>query len=352
MTEGGAKPVLERPKVFPRIGNPDRRQRLKATSRGQLLKTVGERMIRAVLVIFLVTFGAVALLHLAPGSAAGAILGEEATPERIKELSHALGFDKSLWLQYTDWAWNALQGNLGTSPITGVNVVTAIYDRLPVTLEIAVLALIIALAVSIPLATAAAAKPGSLIDRMVNGLSSVFLAVPAFVAGPILILILAVQAGLFPVSGWVHIDEDFFGNLQSAFLPALAVGLTETAVFMRLLRADLVSTLREDYIAAARAKGMSSLYVMFRHVLRPSSFSLMTVAGLSLGRLLGGTVIVEVLFGLPGLGQLISQAIFGRDLITVQGVVAFIAVVYVVVNTLVDIGYGFLDPRVRKAARA
>lgn len=318
----------------------------------QLVVSSGKRVVRALLVIFLVTVAAVALLNLAPGSAADVILGENATPEAVAALNAELGLDQPLWQQYAQWVGQAVQGDLGVSPITRVPVTEAILVRLPVTLETAFLALLIALVSSLILAVAAAATQGSLLDRAIAGLSSVFLSIPAFVAAPILIYLLSVKGGIFPVSGWKHIDDGLGPNLRSALLPAVAVALTEIAVFTRLLRADLVGTLREDYVAAARAKGMTRGYVMFRHALRPSSFSLITVAGISLGRLIGGTVVVEAMFGLPGLGQLVATAITARDVITVQGVVVFIAVTYVLVNVLVDISYGFLDPRVRKAGRA
>ncbi len=194
--------------------------------------------------------------------------------------------------------------------------------------------------------------PRSALDRGLNAVSSVFLSVPAFIAGPILIYLFAVQLGWFPVLGWSPISAGLGPNLRSAILPAIAVALVEVASFYRLLRTDLTSTLREDYIDAARARGMSSAYVMFRHALRPSSFSLVTVLGISFGRMIGGAVVVETLFALPGLGQLIVSSIGTRDVIVVQGVVAFTGVMYVAINTLVDLSYGLIDPRVRRAVTA
>lgn len=306
----------------------------------------------SLLVVFLVSVAAVALLSLAPGSAATVILGENATPEAVAALNAKLGLDQPLWHQYVDWVGAAVQGDLGTSPLTGQDVAPAILDRLPVTLELSALALVISLVVAILLAVVSAPVQGSPLDRGINAISSAFLSIPAFIAGPVLIYFLALRLGWFPVSGWSHIQDGLGANLRSAFLPAVAISLTEIAAFHRLLRTDLIGTLREDYVAAARAKGMGRTYVMFRHALRPSSFSLVTVAGISLGRLIGGTVVVEILFGLPGLGQLVSSAITLRDVITVQGIVVFVAVSYVLLNTLVDVSYGFLDPRIRKAVRA
>lgn len=316
------------------------------------LASVLRRVGRAVLVILLVTIGSVVLLNLAPGSVATVILGENATPETIAALDAKLGLDQPLWKQYLDWLLGALGGNLGTSPLTGQPVLQAILTRLPVTAQLAAMGLILALVVSITMAIVAAAKPGSPTDRASSAVASAFLSVPAFVAGPVLIYFFAIQLGWLPVSGWVHFAADPLGSLRAALLPAIAISLTEIAAFQRLLRTDLVTTLNEDYVAAARAKGMSRSYVLLRHALRPSSFSLITVVGINLGRLIGGTVVVEILFGLPGLGQLIASSISLRDVITVQGVVVFIAVVYVGINMLVDVGYGLLDPRVRRAANS
>lgn len=305
----------------------------------------------ALLVILLVTIGVRALLSLAPGSLAEVILGEAATPENIASLDKELGLDRPFFVQYADWLVHAVQGDLGTSPISHASVTETILQRLSVTFELAVLALAIALVVAIPLAVLSASFPNSALDRGVNAVTSIFLSVPAFVAGPILVYFLAVNAKVLPALGWAPLEAGLGANLKSALLPALAVALTEIAAFHRVLRADLIGTLREDFVVAARAKGLTRVYVMFRHAFRPSSFALLTISGLSLARLIGGTIIVETLFVLPGLGQLISNSIMTRDVITVQGVVTFIAVTFVVVNMLVDAGYGLLDPRVRRSPR-
>jgi|SRR5690606_33783693 len=307
------------------------------------------RLARGLLVVLFVSFLVVALLALAPGSPATVILGENATPEAVADLERQLGLDQPVWVQWWHWIGAAFQGDLGTSLVNGVTVLDAVTTALPVTLEIAVLALLISLGISIPLALLAAPRAGSAADRGVGALTSVLLAIPAFVAAPLLVYLFAIQLRWFPVTGWVPLSEGIGANLRSAFLPALSVALIEIAAFQRVLRADLVTTLREDYIDAARTKGLSARYVLLRHALRPSSFSLLTVSGMSLGRLLGGTIIVEFLFTLPGLGQLVATSVSSRDVVTVQGVVAFVAMAYVLVNTLVDIGYGFLDPRVRLA---
>ncbi|MFE5022983.1 ABC transporter permease [Streptomyces sp. NPDC056656] len=318
-----------------------------------MVLTVARHLLRNLIVLLLVTMGSVALLSLAPGSAASVILGENATPQAIAELNAELGLDQPLWEQYGHWLRGAVTGDLGTSPVTNESVLHAVVDRLPVTLELAGLALVISLGVALLLAVVSASRQDAALDRAMTASSSVLLSVPAFIAGPVLIYVFAMQVGWFPVSGWADVGDAGLGaNLQTALLPAVSIALTEIAAFHRVLRADLISTLHEDFIGAARAKGLSHGYVILRHALRPSSFSLVTLAGLNLGRLIGGTVVVETLFSLPGLGQLIVSSIVSRDLVTVQGIVVFIVVVYVVVNTLVDLSYSWLDPRVRKAAAA
>ncbi len=308
-----------------------------------------KRLARGLLVVLFVTFLVVALLSLAPGSLAVVILGENATAEAVARLEDQLGLNRPVWQQWWDWASGAAHGDLGVSLVTGVPVVKAILTALPVTLEIALLALLISLASAIPMAMLAAHRAGSVLDRGIGALTSMLLAIPAFVAAPLLVYLFAIRLRWFPVTGWVPLSEGIVPNLRSAFLPAFSVALIEIAAFQRVLRTDLVTTLREDYIAAARTKGLSARYVLLRHALRPSSFSLLTVSGVSLGRLLGGTIIVEFLFTLPGLGQLVATGVSSRDIVTVQGVVAFVAIAYVLVNTLVDVGYGYLDPRVRLA---
>lgn len=330
---------------------PRERSRKLPRRRSPMLRTILQRLGRAVVVVLIVTFFVTALLRMAPGSVAHVILGDGATQDQVDALNTELGLDQPLIIQYLTWLGNAVRGDLGFSPLTGQSVSEAIVDRLPVTLQLAGMGLGIALIVAILLAIVAASRPNSGTDRTISAFTMVCLSIPAFVAGPILIYFFAIQLGVLPALGWRHFDVDPMANLRHAVLPAIAIALTEIAALQRLLRSDLIDTLGEDYIAAARTKGLSGSYVMLRHALRPSSFSMITVAGISLGRLIGGTVVVEILFGLPGLGQLVALSITSRDVVMVQGIVVFIAVVYVGVNTLVDIGYGFLDPRVRRAGK-
>jgi peptide/nickel transport system permease protein len=305
------------------------------------------RLVHLVLVLLLVTLGATALVDLLPGSPAATILGPTATPEAIAALEAETGYDRPLPQRYLSWLGNALTGDLGTSVQSGQPVLDQILARLPVTAELTVLALLMALAVAVPAAVLAANREGGAADRAVTGTASALLSVPVFVAGTLLIYAFAVVTGWFPVSGWEPLSEGLVDNLTFAFLPALALALGEAPGFYRLLRGDLTATLHEDFVLTATVRGLPRRYVLLRHALRPSSFSLLTVAAMTFGRLLAGSVVVESLFALPGLGNLALQSIPARDLPVIQGVVAFVAVVYVGINMLVDGVYALLDPRVR-----
>jgi len=289
------------------------------------------------------------LIDLTPGDPAATILGDNATPAQIHELRAQLGLDRPLPVRYASWIGNIVQGDFGRSIRTQQPVLDAITERLPVTIELALLALVMALAVVIPAALYTAYRAGSRADRLGNVVSSSLLSLPSFLTALLLVYLLALRFPVFPVTGWVPFTDDPLENLRSAFLPALTLALTEMAVLTRVLRSDLIATLQEDFILSAKAKGLPTWYVLLRHALRPSSFSLVTLAGLSLGRLIGGAVIVETLFALPGIGQLLVNAILGKDAVTVQGVVLFVALVYVGLNLLTDVLYTVLDPRTRAA---
>jgi peptide/nickel transport system permease protein len=298
-------------------------------------------------VLFLITLFTTAMVDLMPGSPALAMLGDQATPEQIARLNEQLGLDLPFLVRYWDWLVAALGGDLGTSLRMGLPVTTAIAERFPVTLEIALLSVVMALLIAVPLALVAGARAGGGLDRVATALTSALLSLPGFAAAVLLIYLLAVKARLFPVGGWVPFTEDPIGNLRFAFLPALSLALMEAAVYFRLLRSDVISTLQEKFVLSARARGLPPGYVLFRHVLRPSLFSLTTVAGLSMGRLLGGAVIVESLFALPGLGFLVIQSVPFQDIPTIQGIVVVVAVIYVLINIVVDVGYSVIDPRIR-----
>lgn len=312
-----------------------------------MLRYVSRYVVHALVVLMIVTFVTTLLLDLTPGDPALQILGEGATPEQLENLRRQLNLDQPVVVRYWLWLTAAFQGDLGTSPINFQPVAEQIIDRIPVTLELALIALAISLLISIPIGIFTAARAGKVVDEAWSLTSSVLISMPYFVTALVLVLIFGVGLQVLPTLGWAPISAGLGENLRYVLLPALTLALLEIPVFSRLLRADMVATLDRDFILSARARGLSSRYVLFRHALRPSSFSLLTLAGLSLGRLLGGAIIVEYIFSLPGLGQLMLNAINTRDLVTVQGVVLFVTVCYVVINATVDVAYGYIDPRVR-----
>jgi peptide/nickel transport system permease protein len=308
-------------------------------------------MVATLLVVSFLTFLLTTLLK---GDPAVVILGPEGAkdPAAVAAVREDLRLDDPLPSRYVAWLGDAATGDLGRSYRTGQEVTDAIAERLPVTLEIGVLAIVLALAAAIPLGTLSAFRAGGVGDRIITGTSFGLLAVPSFMMAILLIWILAESLGWLPATGWVRLTDDPVENLRTAIMPALALAIGEFAVYTRLLRADMITTLQQDSITMARAKGIPTRRILFRHALRPSSFSLMTVVGLQVGAIIGGAVIVEQLFALPGIGRLLVDSILQRDLIMVQGVALVIAISFVVINFVVDLLYTALDPRIRHGRAA
>jgi peptide/nickel transport system permease protein len=311
------------------------------------LRSAGGKVLRLIAGIFIVTFLTTALTALIPGSPAQYIAGDAATPELIDQINEEYGFNDPFLVRYADWVANVLQGDLGKSPVTGTPVADAIAQRLPVTIELVLLALLLSMAIAIPLAIASARRPGSTFDRVVSAITFAQVSIPVFLTGLVLVLVVAILLRWLPAVGWVPITQDPLGNLRSAILPVVTIALAEVVALQRVLRADLISTLQEDYIALARAKRLSINRIMWLHALKPSSFSLVTLSGVQIARLIAGTVIVERIFLLPGLGSLLLTSIGTRDLIVLQGIVAFMAVAVLLINFALDFLYGVLDPRAR-----
>lgn len=314
------------------------------------LRTVLKRLGELVLVLLIVSFGTFMLVSLMPGDPAVSILGEGRSQLEYAEVREDLGLNDPVLQRYLDWLGDGLSGSLGTSIVPPyVDVLDRIGSALPVSVELAVLGMGMALVISLPLAMVSAHRAGGRLDRMVSAGTFGILSVPSFLAGLLIIMVFANQLGWFPRAEWARLSDGIGDNLYHAFLPALTIALAETAMFTRILRNDLIGTLNEDYILAAKAKGMGTKHILLSDALRPSSFSLVTLMGISLGRLIGSTVIVEYLFALPGMGSLVIGAADNGDYVMVQGAVLVIAVIYVVVNAVIDISYGYLDPRIRRA---
>jgi len=299
-------------------------------------------------VLILVTFAATALTELMPGSPGAAILGQGATSEQIAAFDREHGYDQPLFTRYLDWLGAALTGDLGTSIQSNQAVTEVLLQRLPVTLELTVLALLLSLLIAVPAAVYGASRADGWFDRTMSSAASVFLSIPVFVVGVVLVYVLAVATRWFPVAGWAPLTDGLAENMRYAFVPVLALALGEFPAFYRLLRGDVITTLDEDFVRTATVRGLPRWYILRRHVLRPSSFSLITVAAVTFGRLLAGSIVVESLFALPGLGSLALQSIPSKDIPMIQGIVVLVAVTYVLINAAVDIAYTFLDPRTRR----
>jgi peptide/nickel transport system permease protein len=310
---------------------------------------LARQVLRLAVVLLCVTLLTYLIVNILPGDVAIVILGSLATPQDIAGLRADLGLDRPMLVRYFDWLGSALSGDLGRSYRNGEPVAQAIADRLPVSLQLMVMAQIIALGIAVPVALLSVRRPGGLFDRMSASAAFGFLAMPNFMLGIVLIYLFSVTFDLLPATGFTPMSEGLWDNLVSMTLPALTLGLIEWTVLMRVLRSDLLTTLKEDFILLARAKGLPPWRVLLQHALRPSSFTLITVLGLNIGGLIGGAVIVEQIFALPGVGRLLLGGIFNRDLILVQGTVSFIAAGFVLINFLVDMLYAVLDPRVRYA---
>lgn len=297
------------------------------------------RLASALFVVFGVTCLVFLFLHMVPGDPVEVMLGESAQPADREALRHALGLDQPILTQFGQYLGHLVQLDLGTSLYSQRPIVDMLAERIPATAQLAIASLIVAVLIAFPLGVLAAVRKDTRWDQGAMGLSLLGVSIPNFLMGPILILVFSLWLGWFPVSG-----RDGFASL---ILPAITLGTAMAAILSRMVRATLLETLNEDYIRTARAKGMSERVVIWRHAMRNALLPVITILGLQLGVLLGGAVITEVVFSWPGLGQLTIESIQKRDYPVVQACVLLISLTYVVVNTLTDLVYGWLDPRVR-----
>lgn len=380
-----------------------------------MARLVALKLLRLVLLMFIVTAAVFVLVSVVPGDPAVAVLGAEATLADYERVREELNLDAPIWERYASWLGDAVTGDLGNQLTNqGFTVVERIQQTFPVTLEIAALSMVIALVASIPLGIFAALYQGRFFDRFSSGTAFAAIALPSFLLGLLLkfffvdndrqdisrnfvvamilfiaawliwralaqlvakgsrkqnystdfslaVVVIAVAVAFyvwwpddFKSGGFARLtsDEGLLANLRDALLPALTIAITEIAVFMRLLRSDIASTLQEDFILAARTRGLSRQRILFRHALRPSSFSLITLAGVSFGRAIGGTVIVETVFKLPGMGTfIVNQGVNLSDYNVVLGGVVVFTTAFMLLNTGVDIAYNYLDPRIRRGRR-
>ena len=314
-----------------------------------MAKTIAFVLLRLIATLFAVTFLTFLMVALLPGDPVDTILGTGPRAPGIEEqIREDLNLDDPFIVRYFAWLGDAVTGDLGTSYVTDQPVSDTIRSRLPVTAQLAFMSIFIAVVVAIPVGVLGAYKQGKWADTTTSAAVQVALSIPNFIFGIFLIWLFAVQLGWLPASNWSRLSDGLADNMKTAILPAMSLALAQMALFSRLVRSDMMATLRENYILSARAKGLSDRYILFRHALRPSSLSLMTIVGISFGALLGGTVIIESLFAIPGLGFSLIAAINGRDILVIQGITVFIAAMFVIINTIVDLLYAVLDPRIRR----
>lgn len=311
------------------------------------LSFVGRKLGHILIVLVSVTFLVSLMIDLLPGDPARVILGMEATEEQLDVVREDLHLDKSVFVRYGLWLSSAVQGDFGTSYRTGQDVGDAIMQRIPVSLELMILVQVIALVAAIGFAMFVTYRPNGWIDRASSVFSLVAISSPHFVIGLLLVFVFAVTFGTVPASGFEPLSAGLGPNLLTVILPAFALSLEPAGVYFRLLRGDMKATMNEDFVLAAQAKGMSSANILLRQVFRPSSFSMVTLAGINTARLIGSAVVIETLFALPGLGRMLVDSVYARDYVSIQAVVAVIAVFYVIVNIFIDLLYLVLDPRVR-----
>ena len=312
-----------------------------------MLGFVARRLLYLVPVLVAVSLLTFLISSLLPGDLAYVILGDQATPDKVAALRHDMGLDQPVLIRYLGWLWHILQGDFGRSFRTGQTVLQAVAERLPVSFELMLLAEFTGLVIGVPIAIACAARSGGAFDRFMTSTAFGMLSVPTFLSAILLIYLFAVALHLLPATGYVPFSEDPLENLRFFVLPALTLALAEWPGIMRVLRSDMIATLQEDYIALARAKGLKPSRILFVHALKPSSLTLVTITGINIGRLIGGAVIVETIFALPGIGRLLVNAIYTRDLIILQGVVLLVAAGFVIMNFIVDMLYAVIDPRIR-----
>ena len=287
------------------------------------------------------------LLHLTPGDPAAVIAGDYARPEDVERIRAKLGLDQPIHVQFFAWAGAVLQGDLGTSIFSNLPVSKLIAQRLEPTIALSVSTIVFAVLVAVPLGVIAAWKAGTWIDRLVMAFAVLGFSVPVFVIGYVLMYVFALKLGWFPVQGYKPIAEGFWPFLSSIALPTVALGMVYTALIARITRASVLEVLAEDYIRTAKSKGLDNTRLLLRHALRNAAVPIVTIIGIGVALLIGGVVVTESVFNIPGLGRLTIDAVLRRDYPVIQGVILVFSGVYVLVNLLIDLTYTFLDPRIR-----
>jgi peptide/nickel transport system permease protein len=305
------------------------------------------RVLATIPVMAVVALFVFSLLYIAPGDPAAVIAGDQATPEDVERIRQSLGLDRPFLIRFTEWVVRILSGDLGVSIFTNLPVSLMIQQRLEPTLSLMVVTLILAVSIAVPMGVIAAARVGTFIDKFVMAFAVLGFSVPVFVVGYLLAYIFALELEWLPVQGYTPFANGFFPWIENLILPAIALGSVYIALIARITRASMLEVLQQDYIRTARAKGAGQRSILFLHALKNAAVPIVTVIGIGIALLIGGAVVTESVFAIPGLGRLTVDAILRRDYPVIQGVVLLFSFTYVLVNLLIDILYTLFDPRIR-----
>ena len=312
-----------------------------------MLAYAARRIIATIPVMLIVAFFVFSLLYLAPGDPAAIIAGDQATPADVERIRQSLGLDRPFLVRFGEWFFHIIQGDMGTSIFTNLPVWTMIRQRIEPTLSLMIVTLMLAIVVAVPMGVVAAWKAGTWIDRLIMAFAVFGFSVPVFVVAYLLAYVFALQLEWLPVQGYTPLKSGVWPWLQNLILPALALGTVYIALIARITRASMLEVLQQDYVRTARAKGLDQRSILFIHALKNAAVPIVTVIGIGIALLIGGAVVTESVFAIPGLGRLTIDAILRRDYPVIQGIVLLFSFLYVLVNLMVDVTYTLVDPRIR-----
>jgi len=305
------------------------------------------RVLATLPVMAIVALFVFSLLYIAPGDPAAVIAGDQASPADVERIRQSLGLDRPFLVQFGSWLWGILHGDLGTSIFTSLPVAALIAQRIEPTLSLMAITLVLTILIAVPLGVVAAWKAGSWVDRTIMAFAVFAFSLPVFVVGYLLAYVFALELEWFPVQGYTPLAQGFWPWLENLILPAVALGGVYIALIARITRASMLEVLQQDYIRTARAKGLGQRSILFVHALKNAAVPIVTVIGIGIALLIGGAVVTESVFAIPGLGRLTVDAILRRDYPVIQGIVLMFSFLYTLVNLVVDLTYTLIDPRIR-----
>ena len=311
-----------------------------------MLFYIVKRLFAAIPLLFIISIIVFSIIHITPGDPAVYMLGADASEADLNRLRDQLGLNLPIVQQYFIWLLNMLQGDFGTSIYENIPVTEAIMNRLEPTISLTIIAIMIAVMISLPLGILAAMKQGTAADTSIISIALLGISTPTFLIGMLLMIVFGVRLEWLPVSGYQPISEGFWGHIRYMILPAFTLGLLQAALIMRMTRSSMLDVLNSNFILAARSRGVSPLLVIIKHALRNALLPILTVVGMSIVTLFGGAVITETIFNIPGVGQMIINSVLRRDYSVIQGTILFVGFTYILINLLIDILYTLIDPRI------